>query len=87
LADVVRAAFTDKEWSVRAAAAHVVAMHPFPEMREKLVPLLDDKKQAVQVRAAAAYVRLEYESKTLPDKHHTSTHRAVTAAPAKTTHS
>lgn len=87
LEDVVRAAFTDKEWSVRAAAAHVVAMHPYPELRENLVPFLDDKKQAVQVRAAAAYIRLQHETKAPPAKHHTSTHHAPTAAPAKTTHS
>jgi len=87
LEDVVRAAFTDKEWSVRAAAAHVVAMHPYPELRENLVPLVDDKKQAVQVRAAAAYIRLQQETKAPPAKHHSSTHRAPTAAPAKTTHS
>ena len=87
LPDVVRAALTGKEWSVRAAAAHVVAMHPFPEMRESLVPLLDDKKQAVQVRAAAAYIRLENETKTPPAKHHTSTHHPPTAPPGKTNHS
>ena len=54
------AAFSDKQWSVRAAAAHLVAMHPFPQFREKLVPLLDDDKDAVRVRAAAAYIRLEH---------------------------
>ena len=70
-----------------AAAAHVVAMHPYPELRENLVPLLDDKKQAVQVRAAAAYIRLQHETKAPPAKHHSSTHRAPTAAPAKTTRS
>jgi HEAT repeat protein len=39
-------------------------MHPFPEFREKLIPLLDDKKDAVRVRAAAAYIRLQEESTT-----------------------
>ena len=29
---------------MRAAAVHLVATHPFPEFREKLVPLLDDDK-------------------------------------------
>ena len=86
LEDVVRAALTDKEWSVRAAAAHVVAMHPFPGMRENLLPLLDDKKQAVQVRAAAAYIRLEYQTRLPLAKHHTSTRRAPTVTPVKTTH-
>ena len=49
-----------------AAAIHLVAIHPFPEFREKLVPLLDDKKDAVRERAAAAYIRLQNETKKLP---------------------
>ena len=60
LADAVGSALSDKEWSVRAAAVHLVAMHPFPGFRQNLVPLLDDKKEAVRVRAAAAYIRLQY---------------------------
>jgi HEAT repeat protein len=60
LADAVGSALSDREWSVRAAAVHLVAMHPFPGFREKLVPLLDDKKEAVRVRAAAAYIRLQH---------------------------
>lgn len=58
LADVVGSALSSKEWSLRAAAVHVVAMHPFPAFRQKLVPLLEDKKSAVRLRAAAAYLRL-----------------------------
>jgi HEAT repeat protein len=81
---VVEAAFTDKEWSVRAAAAHVAAMHPFPEMRGSLVPLLDDKKDAVQVRAAAAYLRLEHESKAATASRHAGDHHARDSAPNKT---
>jgi HEAT repeat protein len=63
LADAVGSALSDKEWSVRAAAVHLVAMHPFPGFRQNLVPLLDDKKEAVRVRAAAAYIRLEHVTK------------------------
>jgi HEAT repeat protein len=66
LADAVGSGLSDKEWSVRAAAAHLVAMHPFPEFREKLIPMLDDKKDAVRVRAAAAYIRLQPATKMLP---------------------
>ena len=65
LADAVGSALSDKEWSVRAVAAHLVAMHPFPQFQEKLVPLLDDKKDAVRVRAAAAYLRLHQNTKVL----------------------
>jgi len=66
LADAVGSALSDNEWSVRAAAVHLVAMHPFPEFREKLVPLLDDTKEAVRVRAAAAYIRLQHETEMPP---------------------
>ncbi len=66
LADAVGSGLSDKEWSVRAAAAHLVAMHPFPQFREQLVPLLDDKKDAVRVRAAAAYIRLQHNAKVPP---------------------
>ena len=66
LADAVGSALADNEWSVRAAAAHLVAMHPFPQFREQLVPLLDDKKDAVRVRAAAAYIRLQHSRKVQP---------------------
>ncbi len=59
LMDVVGSALSSKEWSVRAAAVHVVATHPFPALRRKLVPLLDDRKSAVRLRAAAAYIRLQ----------------------------
>lgn len=74
LADAAGSALSDKEWSVRAAAAHVVAMHPFPQFRENLVPLLDDNKDAVRVRAAAAYIRLQYETKKRPARRGATTH-------------
>jgi HEAT repeat protein len=70
LADTVGSALTDKDWSVRAAGVHLVAMHPFPKYREKLIPLLDDKKEAVRVRAAAAYLRLQHDAKVPPAKSH-----------------
>jgi HEAT repeat protein len=59
LADAVGSSLSSKDWSLRAAAVHLAAMHPFPQFRDKLVPLLDDKKVAVRVRAAAAYIRLQ----------------------------
>jgi HEAT repeat protein len=56
--DALEAALGDKEWATRAAAVHVVAMHNDPASRDKLVPLMDDKKQQVSFRAAAGYLRL-----------------------------
>jgi len=58
LPTVVGHALTDKDSSVRAAAVHVVATHPLPELVGALKPLLDDKSDAVRLRAAAALLRL-----------------------------
>jgi HEAT repeat protein len=55
----LREALSDKDWSVRAAAVHSLALSNQPELRSDLVALLDDKKEAVRYRAAAAYLRLE----------------------------
>jgi len=59
VADAVRQALSDKEWSVHAAAIRVVATHPYPVFRSDLSALLDDKKDAVRLHAAAAHLRLE----------------------------
>ena len=55
----LREALSDKDWSVRAAAVHSLALRDQPEVRSDLVPLLDDKREAVKYRAAAAYLRLQ----------------------------
>jgi HEAT repeat protein len=55
----LRQALADKDWSVRAAAVHALALSDRSELRDDLVPLLDDKKEAVRYRAAAGYLRLE----------------------------
>lgn len=52
-------ALGDSDWSVRAAAVHAIAVRNDPALESDLVPLLDDKKEAVRVRAAAGYLRLE----------------------------
>jgi HEAT repeat protein len=54
----LRGALSDKDWSVRAAAVHSLALHDRPEVRGDLLPLLEDKKEGVRYRAAAAYLRL-----------------------------
>jgi HEAT repeat protein len=55
----LRDALTDKDWSVRAAAVHAIALRNNPALEKDLLPLFDDKKEAVRVRAAAGYLRLE----------------------------
>jgi HEAT repeats/HEAT repeat len=52
-------ALADKDWSVRAAAVHAIALRNNPFLETDLVPLLEDRKEAVRVRAAAGYLRLE----------------------------
>ncbi len=52
------AAMQEKEWTTRASAVHVVAMHDDPSVIDKFVPLMDDKKDQVRFRAAAGYIRL-----------------------------
>lgn len=68
VASAVESGLSDKEWSVRAAATHVAATHPYPALRDSLVVLLDDKKPAVRFRAAAAYIRLASKPKRAEPK-------------------
>ena len=55
----LRDALDDKDWSVRAAAVHSLALHNDPALKKDIVPLLEDRKEAVRLRAAAGYLRLE----------------------------
>lgn len=57
--EALREALSDKDWSVRAAAVHALAIGGNPKRQPDLVPLLDDKKEAVRARAAAGYLRLQ----------------------------
>ncbi|MBX7219980.1 MAG: HEAT repeat domain-containing protein [Blastocatellia bacterium] len=56
-------ALDDKDWTVRASAVHALALRNEPKVKQNLVPLLDDKKDAVRYRAAAAIIRLEWLAK------------------------
>jgi len=55
----LRNALGDTDWSVRAAAVHAIAVRNDPALETDLIPLFEDKKEAVRVRAAAGYLRLE----------------------------
>jgi len=55
----LRNALGDTDWSVRAAAVHAIAVRNDPALEADLIPLFEDKKEAVRVRAAAGYLRLE----------------------------
>jgi HEAT repeat protein len=55
----LRDAIGDKDWSVRAAVAHSLALRDDPALQGDLKPLLADKSEPVRLRAAAGYLRLE----------------------------
>lgn len=55
---LLREALTDEDWAVRAAAVHALAVSDQHVVLRDLVPLFQDKKDAVRYRAAAAYLRL-----------------------------
>jgi HEAT repeat protein len=55
----LRDTLTDKDWAVRAAGAHAIALRNDLALSTDLVPLFDDKNVAVRARAAAGYLRLE----------------------------
>ena len=52
-------ALQDKDWSVRAAGVHALVLRDDPAFEADIIPLLDDKTEAVRLRAAAGYLRLE----------------------------
>ena len=56
--EALKDALEDKDWSVRAAAVHSLALRGNPSLRKLLEPLLDDDKEAVRLRAAASVLRL-----------------------------
>ena len=58
LLPALRDALHDKNWTVRAAAVHAMAIRDNPALKKDLIPLLVDDKEGVRLRAAAAYLRL-----------------------------
>jgi HEAT repeat protein len=55
---LLKQALSDKDWSVRAASAQMIAYTARTGFREDLVPLLSDKNEKVRFRAAGAYLHL-----------------------------
>lgn len=51
-------ALFDKDWRVRAAAVHSLALRNDPALRRDLEPMLEDDKEEVRLRAAAGLLRL-----------------------------
>lgn len=61
--ELLREALLDKDWPVRAAAVHSLAIRNQAFMKDDLVRLFADKKEAVRYRAAAAYLKLDKSKK------------------------
>lgn len=55
---MVTASLTDSDWTVRAVGIQSIAMLNWVEFLPSVETLLDDKKEKVRFRAAAAYLRL-----------------------------
>ena len=57
--EALREALRDKDWSVRAACVHSLALRNDPALEPEIVPLLEDKSEPVRLRAAAGFLRLD----------------------------
>ncbi len=66
---LLRSGLSDKDWTVRASAAQMIAFTARSGMREELVPLFTDKTEKVRFRAAGAYLHLAMAIKTKPAAH------------------
>ncbi len=51
-------ALKDKDWTVRASAALMIALTARRDMRQDIVPLMSDNEAKVRFRAAGAYLHL-----------------------------
>ncbi len=56
---ILQSSFGDDDWTVRAAAIHVVTTRNLVAMKPKIAGLITDKKDKVRLRAAAGYLRME----------------------------
>jgi HEAT repeat protein len=56
--EMLKRAIEDKDWSVRAASAQIIAQTARLDLQDALLPLLDDQKGKVRFRAAGAYLHL-----------------------------
>jgi HEAT repeat protein len=56
---LIEQAFTDQDWSMRAAAVQIATSRNERQWSGRLIPLFDDTNRRVRYRAAASYLRLE----------------------------
>jgi HEAT repeat protein len=80
----LRDALNDKDWRVRAAAVHALALRNNPAVRKDLDPMIEDESEAVRLRVAAAVLRLAaIEKRASPAPHPAPPHLASPQAPKK----
>jgi len=75
----LRRALSDRDWSVRAAAVHALALRNSPALQPDIARLINDDNQAVRLRAAAAYIRFDAIKRDARARRH----RQTTSAPQK----
>ena len=56
---MLNSSFNDDDWTVRAAAVHIVATKNLVAMKPKIAGLITDKKDKVRLLAAAGFLRME----------------------------
>jgi len=61
----MKQALTDKNWTVRAAAAQAIGTRDAIGLHDNLAMLLDDKRDEVEYSAAAALIRLKQPGRTV----------------------
>jgi HEAT repeat protein len=57
--EAVRTALSDKNWTVRAAAARAAGNRDISAFFDDIVPMMDDKREEVRYAASATVIRLK----------------------------
>ena len=57
--NVIEQAFTDDDWSMRAAALQIASSRNERRWRARVIPLFEDTNRRVRYRAAVAFLRLD----------------------------
>jgi HEAT repeat protein len=64
--EMLGTAFEDDDWTVRAAAVHIVTTGNWTGMKSNIAGLIQDRKDKVRLRAAAGYLRMEEYRQSTP---------------------
>jgi HEAT repeat protein len=81
--NALKEALSDKDWRLRAAAVHSLALQDDPSMRKILDPMIEDDRDEVRLRAAAAMLRLSAVEKAQQFRRAPAKKAPTKKAPAK----